>query len=49
MTALVLPLADHGDIVTALPFFLPALLIAGGLTTLFARERLRRRRDGSNS
>ena len=28
---LFLPIADHGDIVSTLPFFLPAILIVGGL------------------
>lgn len=43
MTAITLPIADHGDLVTALPFVLPALLIAAGLAFLTIRERLRRR------
>jgi hypothetical protein len=39
----VIPLADHGDIVTALPFVAPMLLIGGGIVFLMVRERFRRR------
>ncbi len=39
--ALSLPVADHGDIVSTLPFFLPALLIVGGLVAMRAIERRR--------
>jgi hypothetical protein len=39
--ALSLPAADHGDIVSTLPFFLPALLIVGGLLAMRAIERRR--------
>jgi hypothetical protein len=42
-TALPLPIADHGDIVSTLPFFLPAILIVGGL--LWMRLAERRRHD----
>jgi hypothetical protein len=46
--ALFLPLADHGDLVSTLPFFLPALLIVGGLLAMRAIERRRNDpRDGS--
>lgn len=41
--AFFLPLADHGDIVSTLPFFLPAILIVGGL--LWMRLAERRRHD----
>jgi hypothetical protein len=41
VAAALLPLADHGDIVSTLPFFLPALLIAGGLLAMRAAERRR--------
>lgn len=35
-------LADHpGSLVAALPFFVPALLIVGGLLVLRLRERTR--------
>jgi choline-glycine betaine transporter len=38
MTAL--PLADHGSIVTALPFVVPMVVIVAGLVTLMVRDRL---------
>jgi hypothetical protein len=38
-----LPIADHGDVVSALPFVAPMLLIGIGLAVLVARDRLRRR------
>lgn len=41
---LFLPVADHGDLLAALPFFLPAFLIVGGILALRAIER---RRDDS--
>ena len=46
--ALFLPVADHGDIVSAIPFFLPALLIVGGLLVMRAIER-RRHDEGTES
>ena len=39
--ALSLPVADHGGIVSTLPFFLPALLIVGVLVAMRAIERSR--------
>jgi hypothetical protein len=42
--ALFLPVADHGDLIAALPFFLPAFLIVGGIVAMRAIER---RRDDS--
>jgi hypothetical protein len=40
------PLADHGDVVSALPFVAPMALIVVGLLVLVARDRLAaRRRD----
>jgi hypothetical protein len=39
-----LPIADHGSILTALPFVAPALLIILGLLVLVLRDRLRRDR-----
>lgn len=36
-----LPVADHGDLVTAVPFFLPVLLIVGGIVVLRVLERRR--------
>ena len=36
-----LPIADHGDLVTVIPFFLPVLLIVGGIVALRALERRR--------
>ena len=48
MTALVLPLADHGSVVSALPFVAPMLLVVAGLVFLVARDRRRRGRcDGA--
>ena len=44
--ALFLPVADHGDIVSTLPFVLPALLIVGGLIAMRLVER--RRHDSEN-
>jgi len=45
LLALFLPIADHGDLVAALPFFLPAFLIVG---VIFAMRGIERRRDDSN-
>ena len=36
------PIADHGNVLTALPFVAPALLIIVGLLVLVFRDRLRR-------
>jgi hypothetical protein len=41
VVALFLPVADHGDLVSALPFFLPAFLIVGGILAMRAIERRR--------
>ena len=41
-----IPLADHGNLVTALPFVGPMLLIGGGIVVLMVRERLSRRSEG---
>jgi hypothetical protein len=41
---MVFPIADHGDILTALPFVAPVLLILVGLLALVLRDRLRRDR-----
>lgn len=41
-----LPLADHGDIVSTLPFVLPAFLIVGGI---LAMRMIERRRHTSRS
>ena len=38
-----LPVADHGEFVSALPFVAPMLLICIGLAVMVARDRLRRR------
>ena len=40
MSAAVLPLADHGNMVSALPFVVPMLLVVAGLVFLVARDRL---------
>jgi hypothetical protein len=42
MTSVLLPLADHGGIVAAIPFVLPMLVLVGWLLYLALRERLRR-------
>ena len=39
-----IPLADHGSLVTALPFVGPMLLIGGGIVVMMVRERLAHRR-----
>jgi choline-glycine betaine transporter len=39
-----LPLADHGSIVTAIPFVVPMVVIVAGLIVLMARDRLSRHR-----
>ena len=44
---LFLPIADHGDLVSALPFFLPAFLIVGVILAMRAAER-RRHDDAEN-
>jgi hypothetical protein len=43
-----LPIADHGSIVTAIPFVAPALVIVAGLVGLVVRDRFgdRDRRAG---
>ncbi len=43
---LFLPVADHGDLVATLPFFLPAFLIVGAILAMRAIER---KRDDSDS
>ena len=45
MSARLLPLADHGDVVSALPFVAPMALIVIGLLVLVARDRLAARRS----
>lgn len=40
MSAAPLPLADHGDVLSALPFVVPMVLILAGLIFLVARDRL---------
>ncbi len=44
MTAL-LPLADHGNAISALPFVAPMFLIVAGLLFLVLRDRLGSRGD----
>ena len=39
-------IADHGSIVTALPFVVPMLVIACGLVVLILRDRLNGGHDG---
>jgi hypothetical protein len=41
----VIPLADHGNLLQALPFVGPMLVIGGGIVFLMLRERLHKR-DG---
>ena len=38
-----IPLADHGGLLTALPFVAPAVLIVGALLVATLRDRLRGR------
>ena len=38
-----LPIADHGSLVSALPFVVPMAVIVAGLAVLVIRERLGRR------
>jgi hypothetical protein len=40
MTGALLPLADHGNVVSALPFVVPMILVVLGLVFLVARDRL---------
>jgi len=40
----VIPLADHGSLVTALPFVGPMLVIVAGILVLVLRERFGGRR-----
>jgi hypothetical protein len=40
----VLPVADHGSLVSAIPFVVPMLVIVAGLVALVARDRLGRHR-----
>jgi len=35
-----LPIADHGDLVSAIPFVVPMLVIVAGLVILVLRDRL---------
>jgi hypothetical protein len=42
MTPVLLPIADHGGIVAAIPFVLPMLVLVSWLLYLALRERLRR-------
>lgn len=37
-----LPIADHGDLLAAVPFLVPMLVIVAGLVFLVLRDRLRR-------
>ncbi len=41
---MILPLADHGGLVPALPFVIPMLVVVGFLLQLAIRDRLSRRR-----
>lgn len=40
MSVVLLPLADHGNAVSALPFVAPMVLVVAGLLFLVARDRL---------
>jgi hypothetical protein len=46
MSAVVLPLADHGGVVNFLPFVAPMFLVVAGLVFLVMRDRLGGGRDG---
>jgi hypothetical protein len=39
------PVADHGSVVSALPFVVPMVLVVAGLLVLVARDRLARRHE----
>ncbi len=39
-------LADHGELVTAIPFVMPAILLVGALLVMRAVERRRNTDDG---
>ena len=41
MSALIQPIAHHGEILAALPFFGPMLMVGGGLLFLVWRDRRR--------
>ncbi len=41
-----LPLADHGNLVMALPFVVPMIVVVLFLAQLAVRDRLRRRDSG---
>ena len=43
------PLADHGGLLTALPFVAPAVLIVGALLVVTLRDRLRGPRNDNPS
>ncbi len=40
MSGVLLPLADHGNMVSALPFVVPMVVIVLGLAFLVARDRI---------
>jgi hypothetical protein len=42
VTAVLLPLADHGGIIAAIPFVVPMVVLVSWLLYLALRERLRR-------
>jgi hypothetical protein len=39
---MLLPIADHGSVLTAVPFVAPAVLIIVGMLVLVLRDRARR-------
>jgi hypothetical protein len=41
-----IPLADHGGLLPALPFVVPMLIVVAFLAQLAIRDRLQRRRSG---
>ena len=44
MTAMLTILADHGELISAIPFVLPAFLVVGVLLVMRAAERKRNTR-----
>ena len=42
MIATLIPLADHGNVVSAIPFVAPMVLIVAALAFLVIRDRVRR-------
>ena len=39
-----MPIADHGSLVTAIPFVVPMIVVVAGLVALIVRDRASRER-----